>query len=1033
MSTRTSDFDLIVGADIQASADQLVKDIEAAIKLVNGTPRKIKLELDDSLIKTQLTSIKDQIAALNGQKIEIKAGSEFGNIIKASSTLSESIKKASTNIKTLSDEFRKLASNSGAGNIVNDLQQVTPVIEGLKSEITSLQEVLKGFGGINIGFNLRGSNPVSRNAEYGTAARSTIAELKVQKAALEKIFELKQKEEGILRSFGSSAVIEQAMKAVDVYGKVQGTAESRAAWGKLGITSANDLRIMNQNIALSNKPLSVQMESLQEYIRVCKEVASLRNIDISSATSSFSHSADDLVNKTQKIRSGEVELEAASERIKGLFGSGIESEKLTAQLDAINESINKVIATVQSLGENGQSVNSFVSAMTSATQTISEFLTKLDTMSQARIGVDTTSINQVRQQISEETAQVAATTAEEVKFKAILDSASAGAVKTGEAVRGAAQTVKESFDTINFDTPISKATELKSVLVGKGVEENFADKIAKDMVEAAGEVSKLSLTVDKLGDGTVKSAKVVVDSFDKMNTALQTTINYKSTIDNEGNQFWNITTTDRVAKSIDDAKTYQKLLQDIEKTSANTHAFVNKNAEAKNISEPYDKLLTLLSKLDVQLKTCDSDAVKLKAILSSSGSEGIKGVNNLINEINGVVNTMKGSLTEKGLMGTPLDTLTNRVSAARNLLNSNSALNESGSYKALSDYINKLSPKLQDCAKGSQTLEVALSSMGKNGATALSELNRLMSEFKATASQSGVAAKEEAAILKNRESIQNAANSAILSGEKALRNWSAAEHSHNTESREAYAALKREVDQLKAAASGANKDAESLRNLKGATSSVNSTLKETEVTLVRNGNATEKFSAKIGNLVQKFSSWFTITQVIMYTIRSIKKMVSASVELNSALTQMQIVTKASDSEMRAFSDSAAKAAKRVGSDITDFVSSATTYARLGQTMEESEWMAEYTAKLQALGEIDVSDAQDAVTSIIKAFDIDPMQIDKVMDKLIVVSNNFPINAEQISEGMTNASSALAAAGNSFEQSVALLTAANTTINLCRAA
>ncbi len=42
-------------------------------------------------------------------------------------------------------------------------------------------------------------------------------------------------------------------------------------------------------------------------------------------------------------------------------------------------------------------------------------------------------------------------------------------------------------------------------------------------------------------------------------------------------------------------------------------------------------------------------------------------------------------------------------------------------------------------------------------------------------------------------------------------------------------------------------------------------------------------------------------------------------------------------------------------------------------------------------------------------------------------NNFPISVNQIAEGMTNASSALSAAGNTFEQSVALLTTANTTI------
>lgn len=42
-------------------------------------------------------------------------------------------------------------------------------------------------------------------------------------------------------------------------------------------------------------------------------------------------------------------------------------------------------------------------------------------------------------------------------------------------------------------------------------------------------------------------------------------------------------------------------------------------------------------------------------------------------------------------------------------------------------------------------------------------------------------------------------------------------------------------------------------------------------------------------------------------------------------------------------------------------------------------------------------------------------------------NNFPISVSQIAEGMNNASSALAAAGNTFEQSVALLTSTNTTL------
>ena len=1009
MSAKKSDIEIIVGAQVSTSVTQMQEDISEIVNSLNKTPKKVKLELDDSLIKTQLTSIKDQIAALNGQKIEIKAGSEFGNVIKASGTLSESIKKASTNIKTLSDEFRKLASNSGAGNIVNDLQQVTPVIEGLKSEIASLQTAMSGFKGVS--FNLGGNtNPIARG---GQAARQTISELKTQARELEKVFESLFSDK---KSHGAEAL----------FRVVQGT----------NVVSENNVINKLHEIRNPDLSLSAQMDAWRNYIQLYQKAASIKGVDISSVTASFSQSADAMIEKTRKIQSGEVELEEATERLKTIFGSGIDAGKLTVQLDAINESINKVITTIQSLGENGQSVNSFVSAMTSATQTISEFLTKLDTMSQARIGVDTTSINQVRQQISETVAQVAnEADTEKVKFQAITDSISAGItevdIKTKQLAESA-RTAGAELNTIKLEVPVSDTGRIQKALMLEGVDSNMANKIAEDVVNLSGRVKELSGTWREFGDEGARVASVTVKSLDEMNNVTSRTIQYQRQLNEAGESTWVSTQSGSFKVAIDRAKEYESLLKKIIETTTKARDFVSKNSEAST-TKSYEGMIATVEELEGVVNSCEKDFTRLEGAIASSAFKGIAEIESATRSVELNLAEIKSSLTAAGTMGDPITAFQNQIKTATNLLNKNEALSSNESFKSLSGYVDKVSKAIELCKNESVSLDDALKKVGLDGATAFATGKRAISDFGLTVSQAGAAAKEEAAMLKNRESIQNAANSAILSGEKALKNWSAAEHSHNTESREAYAALKREVDQLKAATSGANKDAESLRNLKSATSSVNSTLKETEATLVRNGNATEKFSAKIGNLVQKFSSWFTITQVIMYTIRSIKKMVSASVELNSALTQMQIVTKASDSEMRAFSDSAAKAAKRVGSDITDFVSSATTYARLGQTMEESEWMAEYTAKLQALGEIDVSDAQDAVTSIIKAFDIDPMQIDKVMDKLIVVSNNFPINAEQISEGMTNASSALAAAGNSFEQSVALLTAANTTINLCRAA
>ena len=199
------------------------------------------------------------------------------------------------------------------------------------------------------------------------------------------------------------------------------------------------------------------------------------------------------------------------------------------------------------------------------------------------------------------------------------------------------------------------------------------------------------------------------------------------------------------------------------------------------------------------------------------------------------------------------------------------------------------------------------------------------------------------------------------------------------------------------------------------------------------GEDTKTLRDRFGALAGAFSMWFSTTRIIMMIYSNIRKMISASIELDASLTQLQIVTKENDEAMTKFGNSAADAARRIGSSITDFTSSVTTFARLGYSIDESSQLAEFTAMLQNVGDIDVTEAQDAITSIVKAYNVGVDEIESVMDKLVVVGNNAPISVEQIAEGMTNASSALAAAGNSFDQSVALLTAANTTINLCRVA
>ena len=183
----------------------------------------------------------------------------------------------------------------------------------------------------------------------------------------------------------------------------------------------------------------------------------------------------------------------------------------------------------------------------------------------------------------------------------------------------------------------------------------------------------------------------------------------------------------------------------------------------------------------------------------------------------------------------------------------------------------------------------------------------------------------------------------------------------------------------------------------------------------------------LSQLTSRLTYMFGLANVVMRAVREIKQMVSTAVELDSKLNELQIVTRASTSDMDKYAQSIHAMAKETAQSTQDLISATTVFARLGYTMDESAALAKYTAMLQGVGDISASDAQNAMTAIIKAFGKNVGDIEDVMDKLVVVGNNFPISVSQLAEGMNNASSMLAVAGNTFEQSVALLTAANTTI------
>lgn len=150
-------------------------------------------------------------------------------------------------------------------------------------------------------------------------------------------------------------------------------------------------------------------------------------------------------------------------------------------------------------------------------------------------------------------------------------------------------------------------------------------------------------------------------------------------------------------------------------------------------------------------------------------------------------------------------------------------------------------------------------------------------------------------------------------------------------------------------------------------------------------------------------------------------------DVNTVLTQFQIVSRMSNSDLNAFANDAFDSAKKISASFTSVVDAATVYKRLGYSTEDSLNFAELTTMYSKVGDVDISDAESNITAMVKAFDLSSADLQGALDKMVFVGNNFPVSAAQLGEGLQNASSSLAAGGNSLEQSIALLTSANTTV------
>lgn len=516
-------------------------------------------------------------------------------------------------------------------------------------------------------------------------------------------------------------------------------------------------------------------------------------------------------------------------------------------------------------------------------------------------------------------------------------------------------------------------------------------KLGLDMASASKDVNKLKTDISELS----KSAANIKFSDQISNSLNNITANLKTLTESVAG----VSGLKGELLALSEAAAKLNVVKTTKKTSSSSTSTSTKSQyqEASKAIKEYYSLLTELSKTETDITKVDGNYV------SPSGKWEKLAAS--LNRVAAAFETLTGAESRNTMTSDEQAKLTQQLAAAED------------------EYQRKLEASTNKSEEAAARKE--------REAAAAEEAARAKREEAEAVKAAKAAQEEETRIAREAEAERKAAeatirnyNNAVVQGESAIKRWSAAEHSRSKSSRDAYKKLIDSLNNLKSAESqyGAGS-----KEVADATDNFKRTLKETQAVLISNGDATQSLTTKFGSLAKKFGSWLTVSQAIMYAVRAVKKMVSTAKEIDYALTQLKIVTNATDNEMKQFADTAITLSKNLGKSVTELTKSIETFSRLGYSLKDASELAKYATIMSNVAGVGNDEATTGITSIVKGFNLNVSDAEHVADVLVDVGQKYAVSAGELMEAYEKSGAALSATNTSLEKSAGLIAAANASV------
>lgn len=205
---------------------------------------------------------------------------------------------------------------------------------------------------------------------------------------------------------------------------------------------------------------------------------------------------------------------------------------------------------------------------------------------------------------------------------------------------------------------------------------------------------------------------------------------------------------------------------------------------------------------------------------------------------------------------------------------------------------------------------------------------------------------------------------------------------------------------------------------------LNAELEDMIFNLQKSGKTGKSFFSQIGQRLTDmnakfFATYFSLQDIIRYTRQGFETIK----EYDTALTEMNKVSKESIQTLKEFQEESFALANSVGTAASQVQNSTADFLRLGESFEQAKESAQDANALFKVSEFtDISEATDALIAMSAAYK--ELEKSEINDILNYTGNNFSISTSELASALQKSAATLKVAGNDIYEATALVTAGN---------